>query len=394
MNDNYMQNISGKIAELESLRGIAALVVFLGHFTIAFVPQVLGFVPDDTTSPNIMGTPFYFTLNGSAAVALFFVLSGFVLSYSAFENPQISLVGSTIRRWPRLFPIALASVILSFILFKSGAYYHLGASQITKSSWLSQFGSAPQQIPETTTLMDAILQGAFFTFFRFGTDYWLNTSLWTMHLELVGSFIVFGIASILQGSSPKKAYFLFIIVGIICTYGDVFLPLFVAGTALAYFHSHYKFGLKKRSVILSIILIIPILTALSYMNPGRGIFKLVNYFGETGMSFRILMHGLASCAIIHLAIVDNNVNSFLNARIFRHLGRISFSLYVLHVPLLLSFTAWVFVYFTKSICYEFSVLFSLIITLPILYGSSYILTLADEKWCAYIKRLIPNEFTN
>ena len=65
------------------MRGIAAFVVFLFHFLLGFAPQYHG-QEAATAIPgsNLFETPFFFLINGHAAVMFFFVLSGFVLSYS------------------------------------------------------------------------------------------------------------------------------------------------------------------------------------------------------------------------------------------------------------------------------------------------------------------------
>ena len=60
---------SGQITELQSLRGIAAATVMIGHCLISYGPSAL-----------LIGLSEL--LNGRAAVAVFFVLSGYVLTCS------------------------------------------------------------------------------------------------------------------------------------------------------------------------------------------------------------------------------------------------------------------------------------------------------------------------
>src|SRR6185312_17539398 len=96
-----------KIKYLEGLRGLAALSVILHHFLVAFYP--LSYYGDNT--PSHLGniemlyfqSPFSFLTNGNFMVAIFFVLSGYVLSDSYFRtgNKEV-LISSTIRRFPRL----------------------------------------------------------------------------------------------------------------------------------------------------------------------------------------------------------------------------------------------------------------------------------------------------
>ena len=94
---------SKKFFELESLRGIAALLVFLNHI------------------PNWFG-PFYqnsFIRNGGIMVEFFFVLSGFVI-FTAYGNRIVHVTDIArfqVLRLGRLYPIHLTFLML-FVFFE------------------------------------------------------------------------------------------------------------------------------------------------------------------------------------------------------------------------------------------------------------------------------------
>lgn len=91
-----------KLLPLESLRGVAALVVSLLHFQIA--QSVL------TTNPLVR--------NGDLMVDLFFVLSGFVIAYNYMDrisNFQ-ELVDFQSRRFWRLYPLHLMTLLAFFAI--------------------------------------------------------------------------------------------------------------------------------------------------------------------------------------------------------------------------------------------------------------------------------------
>src|SRR5882757_8576491 len=92
----------GKLIELEALRGVAAFVVLLHHFLLIIAPHLHGRkFPDDPIA--LVQTPLYALVNGTAAVAIFFVLSGFVLTFRAMQTRDWSqIVVGAVRRWPRL----------------------------------------------------------------------------------------------------------------------------------------------------------------------------------------------------------------------------------------------------------------------------------------------------
>lgn len=337
-----------------------------------------------------METPLFFLLNGTASVTLFFVLSGFVLSYGYFKNPERPIAGAVIRRWPRLFPIALASTVLSYALFKLDIYHYSAASEFTHSDWMSKFGYASQQFTSNVTFVDAVTQGAFFTFFRSSSDSWMNSSLWTMHLELLGSFIVFGLTAVIREGKPKEAPFIFLTTGVLVFFGNYFLPLFVVGTCLAYFHSKYKFIPKTPRLLRTVLIVSLVLLAFGYQDPAKGFYQIAGRFSPFESYFRICVHGLASVALIHFALLDRNLNGLLAWRPLCFLGHVSFPLYVLHVPLIFSVGAGVFVYFSSWQSYRISVLACFLATLSVLIPLSYFLSKFDQKWCSSLKDNIPN----
>jgi len=110
-----ISNSAGRLAFADLLRGLAALIVVLGHFTILFLthPDVVATISAGEPSFKVNLSPFLDQLNdlfnvASIGVAVFFLISGFVI--------PLSLEGTDVRayflkRLLRIFPtywIALA----------------------------------------------------------------------------------------------------------------------------------------------------------------------------------------------------------------------------------------------------------------------------------------------
>jgi peptidoglycan/LPS O-acetylase OafA/YrhL len=105
--------------ELESLRGLAALVVLLHHTSLMFgvaTKEVLW-----GSYPVIVGVAF----PGGAAVILFFLLSGFVLSQTIRSSPKEALQnlpGYVVRRMCRIVPAMwLAVGVAASVAFFAGS---------------------------------------------------------------------------------------------------------------------------------------------------------------------------------------------------------------------------------------------------------------------------------
>ena len=113
----------GKLIELEALRGIAAVIVLLHHFLVVVAPRLHGRnFPDDPIA--LVRTPLFALVNGTAAVSIFFVLSGFVLTLRAMEQRDWrQIVAGVVKRWPRLVPLVVTTNILSAVFVLLGLYH-------------------------------------------------------------------------------------------------------------------------------------------------------------------------------------------------------------------------------------------------------------------------------
>jgi peptidoglycan/LPS O-acetylase OafA/YrhL len=102
-----MNKDNNRLAYLDSLRGIAAMMVLIYHY--------IGWKWGDEKSYHFASIVF----NGSDAVSFFFVLSGFVLSYKYLQNNQELLLKEYLtKRIFRIFPAYILAVLLMFF------YYH------------------------------------------------------------------------------------------------------------------------------------------------------------------------------------------------------------------------------------------------------------------------------
>jgi peptidoglycan/LPS O-acetylase OafA/YrhL len=192
--DNSLPDVRtapGKFIALDALRGMAAFVVFVGHFCDGLVPAI---------STRAAGTPLYTALNGPAAVVLFFVLSGFVLTVRPLQQRRLVPVAvMALKRWPRLAgPTTLAglAICLAWIL---GAFPHA-------APFLHRLPPhAPPylfwgELEHNERLGDVLREAAWGTFVRESSQH--NPVLWTMHWELLGSFLAACLAAVLLTRLP------------------------------------------------------------------------------------------------------------------------------------------------------------------------------------------------
>lgn len=139
--------------------------------------------------PNEPGTriyeygPFAFYY-GNFAVCVFFVLSGLVLTYKYYLTWDKSIIlDQMLRRYPRLVLPILALVMISFAFYKFGLMATGPASALSHSTWLAEYFVYDFGIQD-------ILREGFLSTFIETTTRTLNTVLWTMKYEFIGSMVL------------------------------------------------------------------------------------------------------------------------------------------------------------------------------------------------------------
>lgn len=333
---------SGKDVSLEAARGLAAISVVAWHATLGFFPARAGIFPNFDPSLSFNTSVWFGLINGTAAVAFFFVLSGFVLTRAALLNGEPGrLLGNALKRWPRLaLPVVLAA-LLSWVLFSTGGYRFVEAGALTGSPWLSHFAYAFDQ-PFPVSFPGAMLQGLFFTFFRGDASY--DSSLWTMRYEFTGSFLSFGMALLLLQVRQRWAgVYLIAIALILCHFSDIHFSAFFIGTGIAYL-------LPRERLRLPVWAILALVLAAVYLAGDTGVrtgaFLPLHYVARAIDPLYVNMLGSA-LLIIALGGVDV-FRSGPPEHVGRWLGKLSFPLYLVHVPVLCSGGSWALVATAQS----------------------------------------------
>ena len=316
-----------KDLSLEAVRGLAALVVVACHIALGFFPQTLGYNPEIFGHTGLRGTPLFAFLNGSSAVAVFFVLSGYVLSKSFFEkHDRAILARASIKRWFRLLGPVLLSCLFSYAIFSLNLYHFNEAADITRSTWLKDhlFNGADQA---RLSWFDAAWQGAT-TFFTGKTYY--NTPIWTMRPEFLGSYVVFALALVISffrfRTGPALAL---LIAALVCALlVEKQIGLFVLGVGLGFLTPR----LPRLTPLQTFVMIVIALYLLGFTNGSVGAYSL---FPSSAYVVYICQ------AVGSVALVAAVELSKISMRpVFRpaadYLGRLSFPIYLVRIPILCS----------------------------------------------------------
>ncbi|MEC4888425.1 MAG: acyltransferase [Nitrospira sp.] len=372
-----MQNEPTRLIPLEACRGIAAFIVLIEHYFLAFSPLTTGTDPHARTAESLIGQPYFALFNGTGAVAFFFTLSGFVLSWSYFHHEtRRHLLSAVLKRLPRLAGTVTVTTIVSYGLFKLGLYYFEGAAQLSSSLWLARFGGGTWTPDFQPSFVTALFQGLT-TFFTGQADY--NTNLWTMKAEFFGSMLVYMLACFIAIILRYRHFsYTFIIFSLLALSYDRHLFPFVVGVYLAS-------SLARKTVEIStptaIVLITSGLYLLGFMAPEKA-YAWVNWLPGIGQGvFQTGFHTLGSIIIIFATMANKTVFRNLNRRFFKFVGQMSFPLYLVHALVLCSISSYAYLHLTHSKLDAHVTLIAVFaITVFVSIGASLPLHRFDQWW--------------
>ncbi|HYZ24574.1 MAG TPA: acyltransferase [Rhodopila sp.] len=373
---------SGRLSQLEGLRGLAAMMVVAWHFIWAFAPWQLGSVAGLPTS-GMVGSPVAASIDGPAAVALFFVLSGFVLPLGLFRSGRVrTAIQAAAKRWLRLAGLSVVAVLSCYALFRLDLFRYREAAGLTGSTWLGSYGGGDPTgrfVPSLTGALSEGLIGAFV----WNSDAY-NPVLWTMRHELFGSFVSIG-AVLATLCVPRWACrCILALLVVLVPLADPWLIPFVVGTGLAFLVWRHGARLGPGAAALSIV---AGLFLFGYLEPTGAYAGIPVIQDSAGYRYdRILVHTLSALLILLGLIGNEEASRVLRTGPLLLLGRLSFPIYLFHFPLMCSLACGLFFIFHGRVPYGVGLMLVAAIYLPVVLLLAVLFARVDEAWGAWVNR--------
>lgn len=310
---------TGRLTSLDGLRGLAALIVVIFHILIVMPPlaDVLRRRHPEADWVAVLAySPLRLFWAGQEAVTIFFVLSGFVLTLP-FLSRRFDWLAYYPRRMIRLYIPVWAAVVLALVWYSAvprrsspGLSWWMNAHD-THLSWI--------RLAADTTLV-------------FGTG-WLNSPLWSLKWEVWFSLLlplylltlvrwrrhllikVIAVLGMVQlGHSVSAAYEL------------KYLATFAVGVLIAAQLDRLRELVQSaRQSVVGLVLAVGAALLI-----GRW---LIGDRMELGLASTI-----GAGILVTLFATWSPVMNFAQVRVLQWLGRISFSLYLVHEPVVVSVT--------------------------------------------------------
>jgi peptidoglycan/LPS O-acetylase OafA/YrhL len=353
---------------LNGLRGVASLMVVFHHSSLLCYPEIMhgwGSTPQNRLFVQLPLIRIFHS--GSAMVAIFFIVSGFSLSYKPLKLirntrfPEVldSLSSSVFRRQLRLILPAAAVTFFSMI-----------------ATYVGWYGTGnPRQPPQFATLLENIANWVHSVreladpfrpvVYPNGYNPIYDTNLWTIPVEFHGSMVIFllllGLARVY---TPVRLLVLATTVLYLLYFAYTHLFLFISGVLLADLHHVREEYRKTRSPIepqrdlgspdadpamltrqslgikafwLSNFLLAIFVASMPLIPYGArtspGYITLASWIPPNYRAPFVEDHFWIFLAAVHLVLTVDNakfLQSIFTTSFAQYLGKISFALYLLH----------------------------------------------------------------
>lgn len=369
-----------KIVYLDGVRGLAACIVVVCHFFQVFLPSVFEGRPEMAHfafEGAAARTPINLLFNGNFSVCLFFVLSGYVLSYRYFQTKdRLHVYSSAARRYFRLAIPAVLSVVLAYLAIIGGFGFYDDIQGITLSSM-------PDPFAADTGVWAMMKESLFHTFFAYGSQY--NPVLWTMTYELFGSFLIFAFLLLLGKRKLRFAVYALLI----WLWIDSYYLGFVLGMLLSDLkHSDRNWLAAINRPWINAILVIAgiFMGSYPYWNTQGTIYSIL-VWEAPGFSFFEFYHVTGSFLILTALLNSSRMQTLFNRKPFAYLGKISFSLYLVHFTIICTLGSYIFGQLYSALPYGMSVLLTMVITHPVIFAAAHLFErFVDAKTLVLLSR--------
>ena len=303
MINNGNINTNNRLVHLDSLRGLACLSVALLHSITAagiLLPVGVNF------------------LLGRSAVIFFFLLSGFVLSRSLLKLSKIDAANVSmycIRRFFRLYPAIIVALIFSYIASRF-LYAHPEGWWPTSEDFKLNFIDI-NSLPPLREILNRLLL----------LDISFDGTLWTLRIELVCSFLLPIIVLIATQFPSLLIPLLFVFSFLLYfttniskhffIYGlfGFFLPFYLGYIISMNMHVLNRIGRFHTWLMFSFLVVLLIFVV----------------HNQDSISDSIVLAGFLSLLI---PCNTSGLKKLLLSRPLIFMGRISYSFYLLHLPVL------------------------------------------------------------
>jgi peptidoglycan/LPS O-acetylase OafA/YrhL len=309
-----------RIRSLDGLRGFAAVIVLIHHALLAVPvlaePYVTGDRADEPIAGLLLYTPLHFFWEGRAAVYVFFILSGIVLTLPVMKaGAAFSWLAYYPQRLLRLYIPVWGAVILGVLWLIA----------VPRSLWLQ---NRAWDLDARSVFLDMTLLAG---------HGGIVSPLWSLRWEIWFSLLL--PVFVFVGIKLARVWWLVVIgcLGIIAVSGVLnqgaltYLPMFMIGVSVATVLPKVVESGRKLGNVTGCVLTSAAVVAL--VSPW---FVQFAFGAGVGAAPLTALATVGALLAVYVAMTFAPIRRFLETRALQWLGLISFSLYLVHEPVIIS----------------------------------------------------------
>ena len=328
------------------LKLLAAFCVVIHHYALYFFPAFIDGNSNLVRTSNAIELKFVnmpfniFSWGGNVCVAIFFIISGFLIYYKSYYN-KVDIKESTIKRYFRLaLPMLFMTLIYIFVVL---------ILSIKKDALLCSevYGKIGGYCGYKFSIFKALYESMIGFFANGNTE--INPVLWTMKGELIGSFVILCYSEIFKKDKNKTLIY---IISILLLHQTVIFP-FLLGMILCNIYLNNKYDNLLKNPIIKIILIILSLyfCGFTYQTYGTKLYKFLSIKLSDALLF---YHTIGSFLLILTIIKSNILKKILSYPIYKKYANLSFSIYLFHWLILNTFSMTMMNLLLRRLNYKYS----------------------------------------
>lgn len=359
---------------IDGVKYMACMGVFLSHFCSAFIGENEKM---DTLSPIIVqiSQVFSFFLDGAFWVRMFCILSGALVAQKIISQKS-ELIESILLRYLR-FAIPFFSAGCIFLIIECTIGYHaVECGKVLNLAWIGTHN-------QTKVKFNDVLEMAFLF------KYTIDASLWTILPIFVGNIIIYIINYVLFKIKIPEKYWgyiyitLFLLSIIKYDINSLCVSCCILGAGMIHVWNRIKIPYQLADTF-CILVILMVTFGHSYL------LDVISQRIDIPVRLGLDGYGYIFYAIMLLLCIKNSrILKIFFEKYLSHNASLSFPIYVLHMPLIMSFSALICLHLYDKVNYSINFVTNIIISSLLVIGSAY----CYEKYIDKYQNRLMNKIT-
>lgn len=375
-----------RILWLDGMKGFACLVLFFSHFFMTVYPRIHFGYEVPAHSSWFDDFMYLLPFKGWVFVGLFCITSGMMLSMqvmrSAASADKLKNTGSLmVKRYLRLVVPMIPVAIVVWIFLKAGLFYNLDVAKITESEWLTKHYKAPMSI---TGVVSSVLVKTWF----YGDDS-LSTAFWMMYQMFYGSIMSI-ILGMVYWVAKRKSAIIYLFTFLVMLPRHDYIAGFALGALLAQFYmegtiDRIKDSITAKSKALPSVLGILMVIAGCVMGSYPGDTEVIGFYKYMETDYFELYYSFGAFLLIVGVWLSGILQKFFEQKVMVFLGKISYELFLVHIPILFSVGMWMWlVMYNVGVEYNLASFIMFVVTTAIVIFVSWLYSKYVSKWCGVV----------